>query len=288
MRPADDARPTTGPGRLAAARPLAVLLGLAVVSTAHAPGAIRVQRGDTLSELAQRHGTSVSALRSANRVAGDRIYAGRTLRLPGSGGASGSGQRVHVVRSGENVTVIARRYGVGVRAVLQRNALGSSGRVLPGQRLVVPTGTSRADGARSGRGGGTLAGRAAVRQLVAGTARQYGVSPSLALAVANQESGFQQRVVSSAGAVGVMQVLPSTARGLSRQIGRPLDLRDTRDNVTAGVLLLRELRRTRGSDSAALAAYYQGIGSLARQGWLPSTRAYVRNVLALRDRYAGR
>ena len=82
--------------------------------------------------------------------------------------------------------------------------------------------------------------------MVAATARRHGVSPSLAVAVAYHESGFQQRVVSGVNAIGVMQVLPSTGRVLRQQSGRHLDLLDTQDNVTAGVLLLRQLVRSDG------------------------------------------
>ena len=123
------------------------------------------------------------------------------------------------------------------------------------------------------------------RALVAATARRYGVDVSLALAVAYQESGFQQRVVSGVDAIGVMQVLPSTGRVLSTQIGRPLDLLRAEDNITAGVLLLRQLLRSEGSESAALAGYYQGIGSLAAKGILPQTTAYLRSIEALRPRF---
>jgi len=128
--------------------------------------------------------------------------------------------------------------------------------------------------------------RAAVRRLVARTARRLGVSPSLALAVAYHESGFQQRVVSSVDAVGVMQVLPSTGRMLSRQSGRRLNLLRAQDNVTAGVMLLQQLLRTTGSERMALAGYYQGLGSISRKGLLPQTHSYIRSIGYLRPRFA--
>ena len=130
------------------------------------------------------------------------------------------------------------------------------------------------------------ASRAQVRRMVASTARRHGVSPSLAVAVAYHESGFQQRVVSGVNAIGVMQVLPSTGRVLSRQTGRSLDLLDTQDNITAGVLLLRQLVRSQGTADRALAGYYQGLGSIARKGLLPQTRTYIKNINALRGRFA--
>ena len=124
-----------------------------------------------------------------------------------------------------------------------------------------------------------------MRQLVAATARRHGVSPSLAVAVAYHESGFQQRVVSGVNAIGVMQVLPSTGRVIARQHGVRLDLLDTQDNITAGVLLLRQLVRTTGTVDRALAGYYQGAGSIARQGILPQTRDYIRSITLLRARF---
>jgi soluble lytic murein transglycosylase-like protein len=128
--------------------------------------------------------------------------------------------------------------------------------------------------------------KAQVRRMVADTARRYGVSPSLAVAVAYHESGFQQRVVSGVNAIGVMQVLPSTGRVLSQQSGQSLDLLDPQDNITAGVLLLRQLIRSEGTADAALAGYYQGVGSISRKGVLPQTHAYIRNITVLRERFA--
>ena len=70
-----------------------------------------------------------------------------------------------------------------------------------------------------------------------------------------------------------------------RHGGHPGDLLDVRDNVTAGVVLLRQLVRTTGSTDAALAGYYQGLGSVAKRGRLPQTEAYIKNINALRARF---
>ena len=290
----------TTPRRGSAGSALGVVVALAVVSTAGAPGVLPVRPGDTLSALADRWSTTVSALKGANDLDGDRIYAGDTLRLPrgagGPGGATATGaERTHTVASGETVSAIAARYGASTDAVLQRNALSSSTPILPGQTLTVPVPASAATPA-SGVSASAAAHRAAllqrpvpgrdsVRSTVAATARRHGVDVSLALAVAYQESGFQQRVVSPVDAIGVMQVLPSTARSLGAQTGRSLDLLDAQDNITAGVLLLRQLLSGTGSEREALAGYYQGLGSIAAQGVLPQTHAYLRSVDALRPRF---
>lgn len=122
--------------------------------------------------------------------------------------------------------------------------------------------------------------RTQVRRLVARMARHYGVPPKLALAVAWQESGWQQRRVSTAGALGVMQVMPDTGRWMRWYAGRPLRLRDTHDNIRAGVLTLRVLRSWTRKDDNAIAAYYQGLGAIREHGYFRDTRQYVLSVRA--------
>jgi LysM repeat protein len=301
-------RSTSARSRRRAGSTLGALLALALVSTAHAPSVITLRPGDTLWELARTHGTSESALRAANDLGSKAtIYAGQQLRLPhGGSGATASSRAVsevsHRVRSGDTLSGIALRYGVSATAIARRNSL-SGGRIYAGTTIAVPRGSTgssttnpvvRTSGSvRSsvGENRRLLAARrhpstAQVRRMVADTARRHGVPASLAVAVAYQESGFQQHVVSGANAIGVMQVLPSTGRVLGQQHGRSLDLLDTQDNITAGVLLLRQLLRSEGTVDGALAGYYQGVGSLARQGVLPQTRTYIRNVHALRARFS--
>jgi N-acetylmuramoyl-L-alanine amidase len=70
--------------------------------------------------------------------------------------------------------------------------------------------------------------------------------------------------------------------------GRPLNPASATDNVTAGVLYLKSLlRQTGGDENAAIAAYYQGLGSLRSRGVFDDTEKYVANVQALRSRFGG-
>ncbi len=62
-----------------------------------------------------------------------------------------------------------------------------------------------------------------------------------------------------------------------------MDLLDTQDNITAGVLLLRQLQRSVGSNDMILAGYYQGLGSIAQKGLLPQTHQYIKNINYLRS-----
>lgn len=301
----------TGRGRTG--RTLVAVLAVAAVSTAAAPSVITVRPGDTLWGLAREHGTSVSELQRLNGLdASGTIYAGRTLTVAGSGGGgSAGGGRTHTVVAGDTLSQLAVTYGTSTRALVEANGLASSGLIRIGATLTVPGGggggsasalapeTSNAgvtipDRVRASvaQNRATLAARshpskAAVQDLVAATARANGVDPALAMAVAFHESGFQQRVVSPVNAIGVMQVLPSTGEGVSRSLGRDLDLLDVRDNITAGVVLLKQLIRSTGSTDAALAGYYQGLGSVAKRGRLPQTDAYIANIAALRSRFGG-
>ena len=126
--------------------------------------------------------------------------------------------------------------------------------------------------------------REKVRRVIAGAARNHGVDPQLALAIAWQESGWQMGVVSDARAIGAMQVLPATGRWMEQYAERDLDLRRLGDNAKAGVLLLRVLARHTQRRTHKIAAYYQGLGAVRRHGLYDETRVYVRNVEAIKRR----
>ncbi len=85
--------------------------------------------------------------------------------------------------------------------------------------------------------------RSETRAMIVAIARSHGLDPRLALAIGWQESGWNQREVSVADAIGVMQVIPSSGGWASDMAGRHLDLLNTRDNITAGVVILRSLTR---------------------------------------------
>jgi hypothetical protein len=124
-----------------------------------------------------------------------------------------------------------------------------------------------------------------VRGLLRHWAGVYGVDPSLVRALAWMESGYQPGLVSPAGARGVMQVLPSTKDYVETVLLRRHVPWTVSGGIRVGVVYLRELlREFYGSRSLALAAWYQGPASVRSHGLQPGTRAFVRNVLALRRR----
>ncbi|MDQ2743245.1 MAG: transglycosylase SLT domain-containing protein [Chloroflexota bacterium] len=115
--------------------------------------------------------------------------------------------------------------------------------------------------------------------LVEQGARKVGIHPSLALAVAWQESRLQQDARSSTGAVGIMQVEPDTSKLASRDLGLLIDPTIATDNVMAGLFWLHSLLASYDNDEeSALAAYYEGPGNLRRRGYLVGTAEYVAHV----------
>ncbi|MGO4244590.1 transglycosylase SLT domain-containing protein, partial [Janibacter sp. RAF20_2_2] len=126
--------------------------------------------------------------------------------------------------------------------------------------------------------------RAETKAKITRISRQHGLDPSIALAISYQESGWDQRQVSVANAVGTMQVIPSSGEWASQMAGRDLDLLDTDDNITAGVLLLKVLTEQADTTSDAIAGYYQGLASVEANGMYSDTKQYVSNVKALRSR----
>ena len=121
-------------------------------------------------------------------------------------------------------------------------------------------------------------------------AAENGVPPSLAEAIAEQESGFNNGVVSSADARGVMQILPGTWNWIDSELAGSEHLApaSATSNVRAGVLLLHSLLSETGGDPGlAAAGYYQGLSSVLRNGEEPETEQYVASVLALQRRFGG-
>jgi soluble lytic murein transglycosylase-like protein len=99
------------------------------------------------------------------------------------------------------------------------------------------------------------------------------------------ESGYRPGLVSRAGARGVMQIMPATRDYVQTILLRKRVPNSVSGNIQIGVVYLRQLlREFRGSESLALAAWYQGPSSVRRHGQLEGTRQFVANVLALRQR----
>lgn len=259
---------------------------------------IVVEPGDTIWTLAERHGVSRAEFLSENGLADpDRIVAGVTLVIPegASGSADGAGAAAaggsHRVEEGETLSHVAARYGVSITALSEANGLGDPGRIYHGFDLVVPSGAGGGASSGSASDGAAPAPAASsggdVGVLLDQVAGSYGWNPALVRGLAMMESGWNNGVVSYAGAQGIMQVMPDTGTFAGEHlVGRDLDLSDPADNVEAGVAFLDYLYGiTDGDVAMTLAGYYQGLGSVRRNGMYAETEHYIDTVMALRERY---
>jgi Transglycosylase SLT domain/Putative peptidoglycan binding domain len=129
--------------------------------------------------------------------------------------------------------------------------------------------------------------RRSVRASLEFWARHYRLHPALVKALAWHESGWQRRIRSSAGAWGVMQVMPGTWSYvemflIGHRVRRTMD-----GNVHVGVAYLHQLMREfRFRERLAVGAYYQGAHSVRTRGFYPETRAFVASVTVLQRRFA--
>ena len=186
--------------------------------------------------------------------------------------------RIYVVRPGDSLTAIARRQHTTLATLDRLNGLDPHRYLLVGTRLRLPAVVSA-----STTVGATNA--SAVRASIDRWAAHYGVDPSLARALAWMESGYQNGVVSSVGARGVMQLLPSTWRYVETVLLHHAVPHTADGNVEAGVALLHHLLGAfGGNERLALAAWYQGERSVRRIGVYKVSRTFVADVEALKTR----
>jgi peptidoglycan DL-endopeptidase CwlO len=166
----------------------------------------------------------------------------------------GNGQMIAAPQEGEKVKV----QSVGNPTLIRR--------VLPASGTTT-TAVSRASGS-------SLAG-VPYADLFTRAGAKYGISPALLAGVAKTESGFNSTAVSAAGARGLMQFMPATARGLGVDAGDPAS------SIDGAARYLSSLTEQFGSTDLALAAYNAGPGTVQEYGGIPpytETQNYVRKV----------
>jgi LysM repeat protein len=271
-------------------------------------GAYAVQPGDTLSGIAAAHGVSLASLAAANGVSPDSFaIAGTTIRIPSASAtpvpastAASEGPPAlggYTVRPGDTLSGIAAQAGVSMQQLAWMNGLDPARYLLAGTVLKLPTGAPAPSNPAPAPAQAIVPAAApnptperVSSSQIAQIAAQHGVPSSLANAIAWQESGFNNAMVSSANARGVMQLMPGTWDWVNNSLtpSNPLNPNSAIDNVRGGVLYLRQLLNDFGGDqNAAAAAYYQGEGAVKSRGLYPETQQYVNSVNALRTRFGG-
>ncbi len=272
-------------GRVALIAPAVV--GLLLVSSTGFLSAdeYSVREGEILSEIADRFGVTVGELAETNGIVDpDLILSGQVLLIPGSAdgraaiaqqGDQVSGGDIYVVQLGDTLSDIAELFGVPVAAIMEANGLADPHFIREGQTLVIPVVDSPMVPPASPE----------IEALLDHFAAEEGLDPGIVKALAYVESGWQQGVVSATGAVGVMQIQPSTGYWLERDVfGYDLDIEaSAHDNIKAGVRYLRLLLDLTGDMDQAMASYYQGYGSFSLGILYEETIQYVSDVNAIRD-----
>jgi soluble lytic murein transglycosylase-like protein len=298
-----------------------LLLALALAAPASAEVAHTVQPGETLWSIAAANNLTTRTVAAYNGLSEDaQVVLGSTIRVPTvtegyaalqnaglvaaapegapapAASAAPAVQGGYTVRPGDTLSGLAAASGVSMEAMAAMNGLDPDGLLIAGTVIKLPDGAPAPPRAAEPAPPQAVppadpaptparVGAADVQSVAA----QYGVSPSLAAAIAWQESGFNNAMVSSANARGVMQVMPGTWDYVQRNLAqRQLDPNSATDNVHAGVLYLKRLLdETGGDENTAIAGYYQGLRSVRERGMYEDTSRYVANVQALRGRFGG-
>lgn len=237
------------------------------------------------------------------------LLAAVALGLADWAGTSFSG---YVVQPGDSLWRIATSHGLTVDQLASANRLDPADILLIGTHLSIPSRTTHASSARTVRAAGVeppsafcaslgpssapygvlpsrLSGSSTyydLAPLFRHWAAHYGVSLPLLEAVAWQESGWQQGVLSPTGAIGVGQIEPYTATFISSLVGVNLDPHSVSDNIRLSAAFLAYLSRVEGDNRCAtIAGYYEGPLMLQSKGVLPETQIYVADVEALLPRF---
>ncbi|HIZ27993.1 MAG TPA: lytic transglycosylase domain-containing protein [Candidatus Adamsella sp.] len=116
----------------------------------------------------------------------------------------------------------------------------------------------------------------AIKEKIVRHSLQYGVDPALSLSVVKQESNFNKSAKSAQGAVGLFQLMPSTAKSLG------VNPYYINENIIGGIKYLKSLQDKFGSVDLVIAAYNAGPGAVKRHNGIPpyrETRAYVKKIV---------
>jgi hypothetical protein len=268
---------------------LAVLVSALFPVAASANYAHVVQPGETLTSVAAVDGLSIAAIASANRISPEaQLIAGQTLWIPprttvnaavGAAATTGTTEQVAA-------TTTTTETSGSEDADEDGDTDAGAATAKTSQTTTQPSSTVPHTSAASGSP--TPTPERVTSTEIATVADANAVPAALAEAVAWQESGWNNDVVSSIGAVGVMQIVPTTWTWIDRYLtpANPLGNASASENIRAGVLLLHQLLGlTGGNEQLAVAGYYQGLSSVRRFGMYPSTRQYVADVTALAARF---
>ncbi len=284
---------------------------VAVVSDSHA-----VTAGDTLWLIARRYGATVGAIVAANGLSNpDHIVIGQVLRIGDSASPSlatttlaatdsPSGES-HTVVTGDTLFSIARRYGVGVHELAERNDLSNPNLLAVGRTLNIPspeettaptpTTPPTTTAAPTSTAAPTTTSPVTADPDTPSTSAtplanaferwstSYGIPQDLLEALTWKESNWQPSITGPGGHLGIGQLSPDTVTFIEeRLLGLDLDPLSMSDGVQLAARYLRYLLDRTDSEREALAAWNQGLWGLQNNGMSDSAAAFADSVLEIR------
>jgi LysM repeat protein len=182
--------------------------------------------------------------------------------------------RVHVVRVGDTLTALARTFHTTIAGLAAANHIDPAKPIVIGQRLRLPSAAPALTPQRLD-----------VRGMLDQWSARLGINEHLVRALAWMESGFQTEIVSSAGARGVLQTLPTTRAYVENVLAGRKIPHTVDGDIEVGILYLKHLLQVfNGDEHLALAGWYQGERAVKKHGLYKVTKPFVANVLALRNR----
>jgi LysM repeat protein len=253
--------PAPGPDRPTTVEPLANPGGTVPTTTTAPPRNDRlytVVGGDTLYSVARRFGVTVDALKAANHLSDvNSLAIGQVLVIPGGGATTNPVTPTPTTVPTTPTTAPPNPPTAPATSTLPTALFGSTA-TDPARQALVPMFNRWAD--------------------------TYQVPRDLVKGLAFVESGWRNDAVSSSGAIGIGQLMPDTARWVATTlIGVPtLDSRNPDDNIRMTARYLRYLLDLQKDEAKAIGSYYQGAGSVNRNGIQPVTERYIERVQAAR------
>ena len=254
----------------------AITVGLVAEARAGDPHV--VEPGETLSEIAERHGANTSELAALNSIANpNRIYPGTVLQIGGG---------TYRVRVGDSLWIIARRYGVTVSDLTRLNRIGDPSKIFPGMELNIGAAPGRTYTNLPSDIAGSPTRRAYI-PIFEKWGDEYGVDPAIVMAVGYTESNWvvnaRPPIVDGkrlSSAYGVGQILTGTADWINRALipGPVIDRTTAAGNIRLMSKYLAWLIETMGTEELGIGSYYQGLGSVGQDGFRSETRVYVDRV----------
>jgi soluble lytic murein transglycosylase-like protein len=248
-----------------------------LLSSSSAPVYV-VQPGDSLWRIARIDGLTVDQLAAANNLPSDAyLRIGQVLTIPPASyvpGSSSSGSASLTSATAESSNQGGSSSSAGAQPLVDAPTPPGSfcaNSSWPWASVPLPWLLSHSPD------------RLALRPLFVEWANYYGVRPALVEAIAWQESGWQEGVVSPDGAVGIGQIIPSTANFIDNDlIGESLDPRNAADNIRMSAAFIGFLNRLEGGNVCnVIAAYYEGPLNLQTDGVFTITKPYVEDVEGL-------